>query len=245
MDIFAFPPVAFALELAYASVEALAALVQPLVGDASAAVAIVMLTVIVRLALIPVGISQVKAEWTRRRLAPKLAALQQKYKKNPELLQRKTLALYRDENASPFAGMLPVLAQAPIVSIIYTLFIRTTVNGHANALLLQQLFGAPLGMSLLQAISTGTVAGLVAFAAVLIVLAAVAYLTRRTTLRLAATSSTPVTGTIRALSWAPYLTVIFAAFVPFAAALYLATSATWTLVERAVMRRVYWGEPAS
>jgi YidC/Oxa1 family membrane protein insertase len=32
--------------------------------------------------------------------------------------------------------------------------------------------------------------------------------------------------------------------VPFAAALYLATSATWTLVERAVMRRVYWGEPA-
>jgi YidC/Oxa1 family membrane protein insertase len=41
----------------------------------------------------------------------------------------------------------------------------------------------------------------------------------------------------RALSWAPFMTVVFAALVPLAATLYLATTTTWTLVERAVLRR--------
>jgi YidC/Oxa1 family membrane protein insertase len=173
VDIFAIPAVAAVLGLAYAGLQALTLLVEPLAGEASAALAVVIVTVIVRLALIPVGISQVKAEWTRRRLAPKLAALQRKYTKKPELLQRKTLELYRDENASPLAGLLPVLAQAPVLGVVYTLFIRATINGHANALLAHQLFGAPLGMSLLQAISTGTWAGLAAFAAVLLIMAVV------------------------------------------------------------------------
>jgi YidC/Oxa1 family membrane protein insertase len=239
VDIFAIPAVAAVLGLAYAGLQALTLLVEPFAGEASAALAVVMLTVIVRLALIPVGISQVKAEWTRRRLAPKLAALQRKYTKKPELLQRKTLELYRDENASPLAGLLPVLAQAPVLGVVYTLFIRATINGHANALLAHQLFGAPLGMSLLQAISTGTWAGLAAFAAVLLIMAVVAYLSRRTTLLYA---TGPVTGAIRAMSWAPFLSLVFAAFVPLAAALYLATSTVWTLGERAVLRRRYWGE---
>jgi YidC/Oxa1 family membrane protein insertase len=78
----------------------------------------------------------VKAEWTRRRLAPKLRALQAKYKKNPELLQRKIAALYKAENASPFARMLPTLAQAPVISLVYALFIRATIDGHANTLLI-------------------------------------------------------------------------------------------------------------
>jgi YidC/Oxa1 family membrane protein insertase len=43
----------------------------------------------------------------------------------------------------------------------------------------------------------------------------------------------------RILSWAPYLTVVFAAFVPLAATLYLAVTTTWTQVERAILRRRY------
>ena len=58
--------------------------------------------VLVRAVLIPVSASQVKAEWGRRRIAPRLQALQKKYKKNPELLQRKTLELYRSESVSMF-----------------------------------------------------------------------------------------------------------------------------------------------
>ena len=39
------------------------------------------------------------------------------------------------------------------------------------------------------------------------------------------------------LSWAPFITVVFAGFVPLAAALYLTVTTAWTLVERALLRK--------
>lgn len=231
MDPFSFAPIAALLNAAYLGVQALATLFPP---AAAGALAIVALTVIVRSALIPVGISQVKAEWTRRRIAPKLRALQQKHKKNPELLQRKTAALYKAENVSPFAGMLPTLAQAPVLSLVYALFIRTTVDGHPNALLTEHLLGVPLGAS----VFTAGWPGVLVFAGLFAVMGVTAWLSRRTALRVA-TESTRLT---QILSWMPFLTIAFAALVPLAAGIYLATTTAWTLGERALLRRRYWGD---
>ena len=66
--------------------------------------------VVVRALLIPVGVSQVRAEFTRRRLAPQLAELQRRHGKDRETLARKTMELYQAEKTSPFAGMLPLRA---------------------------------------------------------------------------------------------------------------------------------------
>ena len=107
MDLYAFPPIAALLDGAHAVLMALAALLEPVIGIASAAAAVVLVTLLVRAALIPVGFSQAKAEQTRSRLAPKLAALQRQHKNNPERLQRETLQLYGDEGTTPFAGCLP------------------------------------------------------------------------------------------------------------------------------------------
>jgi len=116
VDFYAFPPIAAVLDTAYNAVTAVASLLTPLVGSASAAVAVIVITLLVRTALVPVGISQVKAEFTRKRLAPKLQELQRKYKKKPELLQRKTMELYAAEKAPPMAGRLPTLLQVPVLS---------------------------------------------------------------------------------------------------------------------------------
>ncbi|MCY7326062.1 MAG: YidC/Oxa1 family membrane protein insertase [Microbacteriaceae bacterium] len=234
MDPFTLPVLAALLAAAYSAVEELAACLEPIAPGAGAALAIVALTLLVRLALVPVGISQVKAEGTRRRLAPRLRALQLKYKKNPELLQRKTMALYKEENASPLAGILPTLAQLPVISVIYTLFIRTTVDGHANELLTETLLGVPLGASFLGSIAWP---GAVVFLTLFAVIAAASWVSRVIALRLLVDAPTPAT---RALSWLPFLSVGFAAFVPLAAGLYLATTIVWTLAERAVLRRRYW-----
>jgi YidC/Oxa1 family membrane protein insertase len=43
---------------------------------------------------------------------------------------------------------------------------------------------------------------------------------------------------LRALSFLPYVTVVFAAFVPLAAAVYILTSTTWTVAERWTLRRL-------
>ncbi|CAN5299087.1 membrane protein insertase YidC [soil metagenome] len=238
MDLFAFPPIGALLQFVYSLVSGLAALVTPLAGSAAAALAIVVLTLIVRTLLIPVSISQVKAEWHRRRIAPKLKALQDRYKKKPQVLQEKTMALYKAENVSPFAGFLPTLLQAPVVSLVYALFLHSTIAGEPNTLLTAQLGPVTLGSS----VFTAGWPGVLVFLALFAVMSVVAWLSRRTALRLAL-PGTDATGLLpRILSWLPFLSVAFAAFVPLAAALYLATTTAWTLVERALLRRRYWGD---
>lgn len=242
MDPFAFPPLAALLDAAYGAMVGLSAALEPLAGASAAALAVVLVTLLVRTILIPVGISQAKAEQTRFRLAPKLRELQRRYKKNPERLQKETLALYRAENTSPFAGMLPVLAQAPVIGILYTLFIRPDIAGHANELLAHDLFGAPLGQSLISALFGGTMTpaiGLV-FGALLAVMLVAAEITRRVFRpQLVEGDDSPLNSPamLRIASALHYLTAVFAIFVPLAAALYLTVTVVWTLVQRVILRR--------
>jgi YidC/Oxa1 family membrane protein insertase len=239
MDFTAFPPLAAVLDAAHSALLGLAGLLEPLAGSAAAALAIVLVTLAVRAALIPLGVLQVRAEVARRRLAPKLAELQRRWKKNPEKLQAATLDLYRSEGVSPFAGLWPALAQAPIVSLLYGVAVSAQLNGHPNELLTETLFGAPLGLSLPGLFASPTLAVVVPLA-LLAVMAVVAWFTRRQTLRMSATSPVaegPLAGMTGALSWLSFTTVLIAAFVPLAAALYLTVSTTWTFVERTVLRR--------
>jgi YidC/Oxa1 family membrane protein insertase len=242
MDLFSFAPLAAALNAAYSIVTGLSGALLPLAGGASAALAIVLVTLVLRFALIPVGRSQVRAQAGRMRLAPRLQELQRRYKNNREVLARKTQELYTSEKVSPFAGLLPTLIQAPVISLVYGLFVRAQIGGHANALLAAHLFGVPLGTSFGALLSGGMAwPGVLVFVALLIVIVAVAEVARRV-----AVSAPPAPGATaatlrmtRILSWMPYLTVVFAAFVPLAATLYLAVTTTWTQVERAILRRRY------
>ena len=243
MDIYSFGPIAFVIDLAYSGVTALASLLTPFTATFATVLAIVAITLAVRTMLIPVGRSQVRAEFTRRRLAPKLRDLQKRFTKNPELLQRKTMELYTEEKASPLAGCLPTLIQAPIVSVVYALFILATINGHPNGLLTETLFQIPLGTSLFAFLGAGQAwPGIAVYLVLLAIIGVVAALQRR----LAAANSTPLADELTPamaqmnsiVSWLPFLTVVFAAIVPLAATVYLTITTTWTLCERVVVRRV-------
>lgn len=282
MDIYSFGPIAAVLDGAYGLVTLLADLLAPIAGAASAAVAVVALTVLVRAALIPVGVSQVRAERTRARLAPQLAALNSRYAADPARLKRETVELYAREKASPFAGCLPLLLQAPVLSIVYALFLRDSIAGHTNALLAHRLFGVPLGTSFVHLLSTAPAwpAALV-FLALLGLLTCVVAVSRRVlSTRLlgaqplassaedplstgapgagagiaehsgamsgvASPGTTAVAGGIsRALTFIPFVTVLFAAFVPLAAVLYVLTTTSWTVCERTLLRRLFDDRPA-
>ncbi|MBP1242416.1 YidC/Oxa1 family membrane protein insertase [Frigoribacterium sp. PvP120] len=250
MDLSAFPPVAVVLDGLHSFVALLAALVEPAVGDLSSALAVVLLTVVVRLVLVPVGVSQVRAEIGRRRLAPRVAELTRRVT-DPQERSRRLMELYSSEKVSPLAGCLPTLAQAPVLMAVYSLFAHPTIAGHANELLGHTLGGAVLGANLPVALGAG-LATVWPYLVLLAVLAVVVELTRRASLRAAgpAAAGAPVpgapgsagpatvpgmTGMLRVL---PFVSVVFAAFAPLAAALYLVTSASWTLLERAVLRRL-------
>ena len=231
MDLYAFPPIAALLDGAHAVLMGLADLLEPLVGASSAAAAVVLVTLLVRVALIPVGVSQAKAERTRARLAPQLAALQQKHRSDPERLQREMMSLYRSEGTTPLAGCLPMLAQAPIVGIIYALFILPTIAGHPNELLAHTFLGVPLGSSLAGSIAAGAVTPdvLLVIGAVIVVIAAVGEVTRRV-------FSAQTLGMLGLLQ---FITAVVAVFVPLAAGLYLLATVAWTLGQRMLLRRVY------
>jgi YidC/Oxa1 family membrane protein insertase len=239
VDLFAFPPLAALLDAAYAGLMLLSTTLAPLTA-ASAALAVVLVTLLVRAALIPTGIAQAKAEQTRARLAPRLHELQKRHKNDRERLQRETMQLYRDENTSPLAGCLPVLIQAPVVGVLYTLFLHTTIAGHPNALLDETLLGVPLGSTLLTSLSRGDTAGVLVCAAIVVIIALVGEITRR------AFRVSPVAGDVALPAAAggligalQFVTAVVAAFVPLAAGLYLVVTVTWTLGQRLVLRRIY------
>jgi YidC/Oxa1 family membrane protein insertase len=213
VDIYSFAPIAAVLDAAYSVVTALAALLEPIAGAAGSARAIVLITLAQRTV----------------------------YKKNPQLLQQKTMEFYASEKASPLAGMLPTLLQAPVLSVVYGLFILPTVNGHSNGLLAQHLLGVPLGTSMVHLLGARPLGpDVLVFAGLLLVIGVVAYAARRVALRLATPlpdDAAPGMRRVNAvLSWLPFLTVLFAALVPLAATIYLTVTTAWTLVERQVLR---------
>ncbi|GAB2831215.1 YidC/Oxa1 family membrane protein insertase [Microbacterium insulae] len=244
MDISAFPPLTAILDAASTGLRLLAELLEPVAGDVSAAASVVLVTLLVRAALIPAGVAQAKAEQSRSRLAPLLRDLQRRHARDRERLQRETMKLYADAGVSPFAGCLPLLAQAPVLGVVYTLFAVASIAGHPNALLAQQLLGVPLGTGLVGAVAAGavTVPMLAVFAALIAVIVAAAEATRRT-------FRTPVgdrgdaaplaAATGRLAGVLQFSTAVVALFVPLAAAIYLATTVVWTLCQRLLLRRRY------
>lgn len=249
MDLLSFPPIAAILDAAYGLLMALADILQPVAGAASAALAVVVLTLSVRTILIPTGIAQARAEQTRARLAPKLQALRRRYKNDRERMSRETMKLYADEKASPLAGCAPVLVQAPIVGVVYALFLYPVIAGHPNALLSEELFGVPLGASLVGSIVSGTATASAAlvFGVVLVLILLVGEVTRRL-FRPEVAASEEVPGGEALARMAGFLqfgTAVVAIFVPLAAALYLLVTVAWTLVQRLVLRRRFPIEPGT
>jgi YidC/Oxa1 family membrane protein insertase len=252
VNIYEFGPIAATLDGAYAVFVSIATFLEPVAGSSSAALAVVVLTLLVRAALIPVGVAQMRADAVRRRIAPQVAELRRRYRADPQLLQRKMLDLYAQEKASPVAGCLPLLAQAPVLSIVYGLFILPTISGQTNMLLADSVFGVPLGSALAHVAVTGLLTWATAwpFLATMAGIAVIAQASR--TVLIAASRDATISSAnnepgatapgsaavVRALSFAPFITAVVAAFVPLAAAIYLLVTVTWTLVERAVLRRV-------
>ncbi|MBB5957627.1 YidC/Oxa1 family membrane protein insertase [Saccharothrix tamanrassetensis] len=202
------------------------ALGSALAGAATPALAIVLFTAAVRLLMHPLSRAAVRGEKARAALAPDLRALQQKFGKDQRKIQEKTLELYRQNGTSLFAGCLPALVQVPFFMVMYRLV--TT----PNPLLDGTLFGTPLGTHWFGVFDHGAV-----FLALFAALTAVAFATSRWQAWVATRSDAPQPPFAKVLRLLPFGTVAIAAVLPLAAGVYLLTTTTWTLIERAFLYR--------
>ncbi len=85
--------------------------------------AIIMLTITVRVVLIPLTAKQVKSQRAMQQLQPELKRLQAKHKGDRQKLNEEMMKLYKENKANPLAGCLPLILQMPLFIILYRLII--------------------------------------------------------------------------------------------------------------------------
>lgn len=91
-------------------------------GFANYGLAIIFLTLVIKMVLYPLTVKQVKAMKSMQDLQPKMKELQDKYKDKPEKLNQEMASLYKEAGVNPLSGCLPMLVQMPIlIGIFYAI----------------------------------------------------------------------------------------------------------------------------
>ena len=93
-------------------------------------VAIICLTLIVRLIMFPVAQKQFASMAAMRKVQPKLKAIQERFKDDKPRLQQEMLKLYQQEKINPAAGCLPILLQIPIFYALYKVLLVSVEMRH-------------------------------------------------------------------------------------------------------------------
>lgn len=81
--------------------------------------AIIILTVIVRLIVLPFNVFSYKSMKKMQLIQPQLTALRTRYKEDPAALNRETMAIMREQKVNPLGGCLPILLQMPVFFALY------------------------------------------------------------------------------------------------------------------------------
>ena len=118
---------------------------------------IVLLTVCVRLVLFPLFVKQIKSQRRMQELAPKIKELQARHKGDRETLNTELMKLYKDNNANPISGCLPLILQLPVFFALFSVIreFRPDKSGNFHSkyglphTLIEQaahakVFGAPI-----------------------------------------------------------------------------------------------------
>ena len=127
---------------------------------------IVLLTVLVRIAIIPLFLKQIRSSRAMQAIQPEMRKIQEKYKGKKDQLSRQAMAqeqmeMYRKHGTNPFASCLPILAQMPIFFGLYQVLmgVPTAAQSNESVLMLpadlvhqfndSQIFGAQLFATML------------------------------------------------------------------------------------------------
>jgi YidC/Oxa1 family membrane protein insertase len=94
--------------------------VKSVVGDWG--LAIIILTIIIRLLITPLLMQQYRSSAEMQALQPFLVELKEKYKEDPQKLQEETMKIYQQNGINPVAGCLPAFAQMPVFLVLWKIF---------------------------------------------------------------------------------------------------------------------------
>lgn len=113
-----------------AGLRILAAPLQGVVGPGLAGgLAIILFTIILRLALLPLSLIQIRSQRAQLAIQPEMKVLQRKFKGDREGLARAQMALYKERGVNPTAGCLPLIIQLPVLFGMYAAMSQLATQG--------------------------------------------------------------------------------------------------------------------
>lgn len=98
-------------------------------------VAIIVFTIIIKIVLHPLTVKQFKSMKEMQKIQPLMKKIQEKYKANPQEMQKRIFGLYKEHKVNPFGGCLPLLIQMPILLMLYQTINHLQQNLLSNAFL--------------------------------------------------------------------------------------------------------------
>lgn len=91
--------------------------------------AIVLLTIVIKIILYPFSRQSIKGQKALQQLQPKINALKEQYKNDKEQQAKAMMALYKEEKVNPLSSCLPMLVQLPILLAVFRVFQSGLKNG--------------------------------------------------------------------------------------------------------------------
>lgn len=82
--------------------------------------AIILVTVMVRMVLWPLSVQQQRSMKKMQKLSPKMKDIQTRYKNNPQVMQQKMMEFYQEHKFNPMGGCMPLLLQLPVFILLYS-----------------------------------------------------------------------------------------------------------------------------
>ncbi|MBY5161251.1 membrane protein insertase YidC [Salsipaludibacter albus] len=220
----------------------------PFLADASWGWAIIALTVVVRIILLPLAAKQFTSMRKMQEIQPRVKALQDKYKVDRSMMRsdperyremqskknEKLQELYREEGVNPAAGCLPLLAQGPIFFALFSVLRDPTTVGGAltNA---QFYFFTPEDGGLGTAASAAGWAGIL----LLVMVAGSMFVSQRQMMssRTAPQEGAQATQQKVMLYVMPVMMGVFGWNLPIGVLLYWVTTNLWTMVQQWLITR--------
>ncbi len=219
------------------------------------ALSIVLLTVTVRLLLFPLFVKQIKSQRRMQEIAPKVKELQKLHKGDRETMNTEMMKLYKENNANPVSGCLPLLLQLPVFFALFTVIreFRTTANAKFGLSTDQlregaqaKVFGAPISAgfnspaSLLDTLDADLAVVRIVAAIMVVLMGATTFWTQRQMIARAGTTDPQQIMVQKLLLYVlPLSFAVSGAFFPIGVLLYWLTTNVWSMGQQAwVIKRM-------
>nr|WP_221443181.1 membrane protein insertase YidC [Nocardiopsis algeriensis] len=215
---------------------------------------IVLLTVIMRLLLVPLFVKQMNTQRKMQEIQPKLRKLQERYKHDKQRLQQESMKLYQESGTNPLMGCLPLLLQMPVFFALFNVlrsvaegkvdygFTEELVESAGQALIFEAPIAAHFNSSTEELLALGAsnpIMAKVVIALSCVVMGTTTFLTMRQSMKrsTAQMPDNPMMQTQKIMMYMAPLFGLFGLMMPVGVLVYWVTSNVWTMGQQHFLYR--------